>query len=101
MIVVHGRFPIRPDAADRFRALLPELIANTRRDEGCLSYECLESTETPGEFLFVEQWESAEMLAKHLAAEHLATATAALPGLLAGEPSIVAFDSEGPKPLAL
>ncbi len=52
------------------RALLTGLLEPSRKDAGCISYNLLEENDKPGHFLFVECWESAEMLDKHAAAPH-------------------------------
>lgn len=71
MFVVHGTFPIKPDAVEDLKSALTGLQAATRTEDGCLSYEWSESVETPGTFYSIESWESRDALETHLATEHV------------------------------
>ena len=47
------------------------LIAITRAKEGCISYDLHQDNENPNLFLFFENWESRELLEKHLKTKHI------------------------------
>lgn len=50
------------------------LIAPTRKESGCLSYDLYQDTTNPGVFTFIEEWESREDLDVHLKSPHLVAA---------------------------
>ena len=50
---------------DDLRRDLTAIVEPSRNEEGNLRYELLEDRDTPGLFVFVEQWASAEAREKH------------------------------------
>lgn len=92
MFVVHGTFPIKPDAVGDLQAALGPLTAETRREPGCVFYEWAQSVETPGTFYSVEVWRSRDDLDAHMTTDHVAAALAGLPDMLAGQPHLAGFD---------
>lgn len=50
-------------------AALP-LVAASRKDEGCISYDCFESATRPDVFLICETWASQAQLDAHKQAPH-------------------------------
>jgi len=52
-------------------AELHKLIEPSRRDRGCLEYVMHASLETPGLFLFYENWETKADWEAHMETEHL------------------------------
>lgn len=60
------------DTADAQRAkeIARKLVEASRQDAGCLSYDFLESTTVPGEFMVIETWENDSMLNIHSQAPH-------------------------------
>ena len=73
---------------DVVRAALVDLVAATRTEEGCVSYELFESAASAGTFITVETWRSAADLAEHMSTPHIAAALAAVEGHLAQPPGI-------------
>lgn len=55
----------KPESADQIRELLIALVASSREEEGCVSYNVSESASTPGTFVTVELWRSQEDLDRH------------------------------------
>ena len=92
MLVVHGTFPIKPEATGDLRAAVGPLTEATRAEAGCVFYEWAESVETPGTFYSVEVWQARENLDAHMTTEHVKAALAGLPDMLAGQPNLVGFD---------
>jgi quinol monooxygenase YgiN len=70
------------------RELLSALVEPTRRESGCLSYELLQDSCDPANFVFVEKWASAAAEQAHFATPHVLSALQQLSGLLAAEPDI-------------
>jgi len=54
------------------RSELLKLITPTRAEEGCINYDLHQDNENSNLFIFHENWESKELLQKHLASAHIA-----------------------------
>ena len=86
---VVATIPTDPAKGDAVRAGLAELAAASLRDEeGCLSYEMFESESTPGTFVTIEAWRSADDMTAHMSTPHLAAAFALLGDALNGDLAI-------------
>jgi quinol monooxygenase YgiN len=88
MLRVVARVPARKDKAEEVAAILKGLIEPTRQEDGCVRYELWRNTAEPADFTFVEEWQSAEALERHLRTSHVTAALASLEGLLDGAPDI-------------
>ena len=66
---VIARSVARKGKEDQLRALLQGMLAPTRAEQGCKSFELYESDST-GRFYFDETWESPAALDEHLATPH-------------------------------
>ncbi len=57
------------DAAE-IKAVADSLVAASRTDAGCISYDMYESMTTPRQFIIVETWENDSLLGIHSQAPH-------------------------------
>ncbi|MFQ5804125.1 MAG: putative quinol monooxygenase [Candidatus Methylomirabilales bacterium] len=80
---VIARLVARPGKEDALRSLLIGLIAPTRKESGCITYELLHNKENSREFTFVEEWRDEAGFEAHLATDHLQNALGKFPDLLA------------------
>ena len=87
-LYVVATIPAKAEAADAIRGALQTLVAATRDEQGCLSYDLYESGAVPGTFVTVERWVDQAALDAHLQAAHVADAFAAADGALAGDVAI-------------
>ncbi len=78
-----ARLVARAGKEEALRSLLMGLIAPTRKESGCITYELLQNKENSGEFTFVEEWQVEAALKAHFATDHLQNALAKFPDLLA------------------
>src|SRR5690606_2938008 len=69
-IRVVARVSARVDKLEETLEAFRILVDETRKENGCITYEALRNVEEPYEFTFVEEWESAEALENHFATEH-------------------------------
>jgi quinol monooxygenase YgiN len=101
MVIVIARVRPRPDRREELMALLEEVQAASRGDDGCLHYGYHAEITDPDALVAVEEWRDADALAAHLHQPHVARLVAALPDMLAARPEIVAHDvaRSGPLPL--
>lgn len=85
---VVATIPAAPERSDDIRDALITLVAATREEEGCLSYDLYESASSPGVFVTVERWTGQDRLDAHMETPHIAAALAATEGALAGDIAI-------------
>ncbi len=72
-------FFAKPGAEAKVEELFRSVIDTTVKEEGCIFYQLNRDIQNPRCFIFTEEWESKEMLDKHLAAPHITKLFAALP----------------------
>ena len=101
MVIVIARFRPHPDRRDDLVALLEEVQAASRRDEGCLHYGYYREVADDMAFVAVEEWRDMAALESHLRTPHVARLIAALPELGDGRLEIAAHEvaASGPLPL--
>jgi quinol monooxygenase YgiN len=101
VVIVIARFRPRSERRDDFVALLEEVQAASRRDDGCLHYGYYTEITDPLSLIAVEEWRDQEALAAHLGQPHVARLIAALPEMGDGRPELAAHDvaASGPLPL--
>jgi quinol monooxygenase YgiN len=92
MTVLHARVPIKPEARERWFALLDAVTPPSRAEDACQSYVLYEAIETPNTFIFVEEWASLDGLYAHFRTPHFTELFAALPEVLAGPPDVSIFE---------
>lgn len=56
---------------DQVRNALLDLVAHTRKEDGCINYDLHESQETLGEFVIYENWKHPSDLDRHAKSDHL------------------------------
>ena len=92
MIHVMARVVFQPESAAVGRELLSALVAESRREEGCASYELFQQIGVPHGFQTVEQWVDQDAIDGHMKSAHVRQAIAAAMPMLAGAPEIVRFE---------
>lgn len=80
---VIARSVARKGKEDELRALLKGMLAPTRGEQGCKSYELYES-DSAGRFYFDETWEGQAALDKHIATPHFSHLEQSIGELLEG-----------------
>ncbi|MBN9697979.1 MAG: antibiotic biosynthesis monooxygenase [Zoogloea sp.] len=82
-IRIIARLVARPDSIEALRPLLLGMLEPTRKEAGCISYELVNNTADPAEFVFVEEWASQEAINAHMETPHLKGLVVASAPLLA------------------
>jgi len=72
MIVIAGHVRLDPTQRDKAVAAAREMMSETRKEQGCISYTFSEDLEGPGAFRIFEEWESDEALGAHFKSPHMA-----------------------------
>ena len=70
-IIVVATFQARPGKENELRAALTGLLAPTRKEAGCLSYDLHQLPDDPLRFLFYETWASQEAIGAHMQMPHI------------------------------
>ncbi|MBI4891022.1 MAG: antibiotic biosynthesis monooxygenase [Acidobacteria bacterium] len=89
LLTVVAEMRALPGKEAELRQALLDCIEPTRAEEGCVQYDLHESTDTPGHFIFYENWTSREALDRHLATPHLQKLGSLTPVLVEGGVRIV------------
>lgn len=55
---------------NEIKNIADSLVAASRNDAGCISYDFFESTTTPGSYIIIETWENDSLLDIHSHAPH-------------------------------
>lgn len=87
-VKVVARIIAQPDKIEEVKSLLLGLVGDTRKESGCISYQLLQNKADPGDFTFVEEWESDSAIDTHFIAPHMQNAFLKAVPLLAEEPDI-------------
>ena len=73
MIVITATMTAKPGEEEALRDCCLSVLAPTRREPGCISYECGQSLDNPRQFQFFELWDDMDALKAHTMTEHMAT----------------------------
>lgn len=72
MIILKASIEIKPDFVSQFRDLLPPFLAQSRAEEGCLSFTIGQDIEHSNRYTFLAEWVHHLALASHEASTHVA-----------------------------
>ncbi|MBB3111237.1 quinol monooxygenase YgiN [Paenibacillus phyllosphaerae] len=70
MIIIHAELKINPEQRSAFLEQARAAVAETRKEEGNISYSYYESVEEPNTFMFVEQWKDKPAVDFHSGSAH-------------------------------
>jgi len=101
MIVIHAVFPIDPEKRGEALDLVEELVEQSNREDGTIEYRATTDVSDPNLLRFFEQYEDEAAFEAHGETDHFREFEAALPDLLAGEPSVTRFEVESATDLEL
>jgi quinol monooxygenase YgiN len=76
---------------EELEQVLAGLVEPTRQEPGCIRYDLTRALDGSGEFVFIEEWESAATLDTHGESEHVRQARPRIPGLVAAPPKIARY----------
>ena len=93
ILVLAKAIPKDEDACEKIVEFAQDLIENTKKEEGNIDYNLYSNT-ADGTLLFVEQWESVEILGSHLQTDHFIRFGDNIKDLVAAELIIDVFDAD-------
>jgi len=75
-VVVYGRFKAKPGKEDELRQALGDLMAPTRREAGCISYQMHQHAQDSRQFMSYEIWRSQADIDQHMQTPYVAAVVA-------------------------
>ena len=91
MVHIMARITSLPESAATMKTLLAELVAQSRKEEGCLHYELFQRADAAHVFQTVERWRDQASVDAHMASPHVASAIAQGTPHFGAAPEIQAF----------
>ena len=70
-VVITATMVAKPGEEKALRDCCEAVLAETRKEPGCVLYECGESLDSPGHFLLMEVWEDMDALKAHTTTPHM------------------------------
>lgn len=88
MIVINAEFYIIPEQKQKFLNEISELIKESRKEEGCLSYQLYQAITDENSFVMVEKWENQQAIELHNKMSHLQNFAEKVPNYSRNAPKI-------------
>jgi quinol monooxygenase YgiN len=85
---VVARIIAQPGKVEELRSILLDIVGQTRKEKGCISYQLLQNKVDPSDFTFVEEWASDSAIDAHFTTPHVQEALSKAASLLASDPDI-------------
>ena len=70
MIIIHATTRIAPESREAFLAAARATIADSLKEDGCVTYSLSEDITEPGAFNWIEVWRDLDAFNDHVNAEH-------------------------------
>jgi len=83
VIYVIAELRLKPGAAEKAIAAACASVAETVKEDGCISYDMHRSVTDPARLVLVERWDSSEALKRHMQTPHFKAWRAASPEFVA------------------
>jgi quinol monooxygenase YgiN len=95
MIFIVVKFPVRPEKADQWIALVDDFTSATRAEPGNLFFEWSRSVDDPNVFVLVEGFADQAAGLAHVNSQHFKAAMSALPDAITDTPEIINVEVPG------
>ena len=69
-MVIVAKHVIKEGRVDDYIALAEKLVAETRKEEGCIAYALYQDSKDENVLTFIEEWESRDAIKAHFASTH-------------------------------
>ena len=71
MLKLVAKFIIKEEKIDEFKKYAEELVSETRKEKGCISYQLFQDVNDKKILTFIEEWENLEAVDNHNKSEHI------------------------------
>lgn len=88
MLKIVAKFIVKEDKVEEFKKHAEILAAETRKEEGCISYQLLQNVDNSEMLFFVEEWKDQEAIDKHNNSKHFTELLPKLTANLKEDPAI-------------
>ena len=78
MVGFYVNVKLKAGCEAKFEEILKEIVPASRKDKGCISYECGVVADSKSEYCFMESWENLESQKEHMKSAHMVKNAAAL-----------------------
>ncbi len=95
LIVLAGRYKIKPEKKSRFLELANAGLEPTRQEKGNISYSFYEEVGVPNSFIYFEEWQDRQALEEHLKQPYIKPLLAEFADLVDGEADVKVYDVSG------
>ncbi len=99
MIIIAGTIRIETEHSEAIQAAMVEMMAETMKEEGCVSYDFSADFSDPEVIHLFEEWESMDHLKAHFVAPHMGAFQEKLASLGNMERNIFKYTADGKEPL--
>ena len=99
MLVIAGRIRLDPAKRSDAIAAAREMMTDTHREDGCISYTFSADLSDEGVFHVFEEWESQEALDAHFKTPHMALFQGLMPGFGLKEMKVQRYEVSSVGPL--
>ena len=86
MLKIIAKFVVKEDKVDEFKECCKSFIFETRKEEGCISYELFQDKNDKKVLIFVEEWKNEEAVVNHNNTAHIKNVLPTLISLVEEEP---------------
>ncbi len=73
MIKIIAKNYVKPESKAAFVGLAMELVSESRKEEGCISYSLFQDLKNTNEYVFVEEWKDQKAIDDHNSTIHFTT----------------------------
>lgn len=94
LIIIHAVFQVRPDRKAQFLEEVKPLIAETKQEAGCISYDLFQHTEQENVYIMVETWKDSDAVSSHNASSHFKAFAGKAGEFLAAPLDVKVYNSE-------
>ncbi len=70
MITIIAKFSVNADKTEEFKKRAINLLRETRKEKGCLSYKIYQGRQDASKFTFIEEWLNDTAIEQHNEAKH-------------------------------
>ncbi|HSP47128.1 MAG TPA: putative quinol monooxygenase [Clostridiaceae bacterium] len=71
MIKIVAKYRLKPGVREEYLELAKELVEETRKEAGCLTYDLYEDITEPLILAMLEEWKDEEAIDAHMESEHM------------------------------
>jgi quinol monooxygenase YgiN len=92
MVILAVTAKIKPDHRAEAVEIALQMVAETRKEEGCVAYTFHSPLDDPNTFFVYEEWATEEALNGHMQSDHMKVFQSRMPAVLDGNVEVKRYD---------